>query len=166
MYYPAEDSKLLEKWVKKKVSGRVLDVGTGSGILAFAAAENSDEVIGVDIDNESIEYAKAHNKFKNVKFLISDLFENVFGTFDWIIFNPPYLPPSKYDNGIDTTDNGVISRFLIDAKNYLKPNGGILILVSSLTEINRDFGYKWKKLDEINVGFEKLYVFELKLKMA
>ncbi len=163
MYYPAEDSKLLEKWVKKKVRGRVLDMGTGSGILAFAAA-NADEVIGVDIDPESIEYAKAHNKFENVKFVVSDLFEKVNEKFDWIIFNPPYLPPSKYDNEIDTTDNGVIRRFLSEAKNYLKEGGRILILLSSLNPIFDD-SYEWEKLDELNVGFEKLYVFELKLKI-
>ncbi len=163
MYYPAEDSKLLEKWVRKKVSGRVLDMGTGSGILAFASAENSEEVIAVDIDPEAIEYAKARNTFQNVKFVLSDLFERVEGKFDWIIFNPPYLPPSKYDRGIDTTDNGVIQRFLSEAKNYLKENGKILILLSSLNPVFDD-SYEWIKLDELNVGFEKLYVFELKLK--
>ncbi len=161
MYYPAEDSKLIEKWVGKKVSGRVLDIGTGTGILAFAAANRAEEVIGVDIDPEAVEYANSKNTFNNVKFVTSDLFENVTGKFDWIVFNPPYLPPSKYDNGIDTTDNGVIDRFLREAKNYLKENGKILILISSLSKIQGDYGYKWNKLDELNVGFEKLYVYEL-----
>ncbi len=136
-------------------------MGTGTGFLASIAAENSEEVIGVDIDEESIEYAKKN--FPNVKFFVSDLFSNVEGRFDLIIFNPPYLPPSDYDNGIDTTDNGVIKRFLSQARDYLKPNGKILLLISSLTKIKKDYGYVWKKLDEMNVGFEKLYVYQLRI---
>ena len=152
----------MEKWVKKLASGDVLDIGTGTGILAFAAAEKSKKVIGIDIDKEAIEYAKSKNKFKNVNFKLSDLFSNINGKFDLIIFNPPYLPSSKYDNGIDTTDNGIIEKFLKEAIGFLKKDGKILLCLSSLTNIKFDKKYLWEKLDEKNVGFEKIYVYKLK----
>ena len=153
----------MEKWVNRLAHGDVLDVGTGTGILAFAATKKSNRVLGIDIDEESIRYAKSKNKFKNVEFKKSDLFSNVDGKFDLIIFNPPYLPPSKYDKGIDTTDNGTIEKFLREAKNFLKKDGKILLCFSSLTKIKFDKNYSWKKLDERNVGFEKIYVYKLKV---
>ena len=56
MYHPKEDSFLLEKFVSL-AKGKVLDIGTGAGILAATAAKNSKvkSVIAVDIDRESIE---------------------------------------------------------------------------------------------------------------
>ena len=141
----------------------MLDMGTGTGFIAFAA-RNVREVIGVDIDKESIDHANERNESDNIKFYESDLFSNVSGKFDLITFNPPYLPPSEYDDGIDTTDHGIIERFLYQAKNYLKKNGKILIVFSSLSNFKRDNSYRWEKLDEISVGFEKLFVYELSLK--
>ena len=88
MYEPREDSFLIEKYVKKLVSGNVLDVGTGGGILALAAKVKGCNVLAVDIDKESVEYCKK----KGINSFVSDLFENVSGKFDWIVFNPPYLP--------------------------------------------------------------------------
>ena len=52
IYEPAEDSYLLQKLVRQYAIGRVLDMGTGSGIQALTAIEspNSREVIAVDIN--------------------------------------------------------------------------------------------------------------------
>ena len=91
------------------------------------------------------------------------MFSNINGKFDLIIFNPPYLPSSKYDKGIDTTDHGIIKRFLKEAKNFMKENGEILLCFSSLTKIEFNKNYSWKKLEEKNVGFEKIYVYRLKV---
>ena len=68
----------------------------------------------------------------------SNLFENIKGKFDTIIFNPPYLPQETQPRDI-TTEGGkkgyeVLERFLNDVRNYLKTNGIILIVFSSLTK--------------------------------
>ncbi|MDP3640695.1 MAG: methyltransferase, partial [Nanoarchaeota archaeon] len=105
VYEPAEDSFLLQRWVKEHALGRVLDMGTGSGIQAFAAAASPRvrEVLAVDIDKETIaqlrqKIAKEKIAAKKIKALQSDLFEHIAGKFDTILFNPPYLPQ---DPGIE-----------------------------------------------------------------
>ena len=82
MYEPQEDSFLIEKWVKELAKGKVLEIGCGSGVLMEAALTKTKEVLGVDIDKESLDYCK--KKKLNVK--ESDLFSKVSGKFDFIIF--------------------------------------------------------------------------------
>src|SRR3989344_2491806 len=98
MYTPAEDSYLIEKYVKEFARGKILEIGCGSGILLEAALKKSKDVIGVDIEEESLAYCK--EKGLNVK--NSNLFSNVKGKFDFIIFNPPYLPEDELDSSLST----------------------------------------------------------------
>ena len=85
IYDPAEDSFLLQKYVNKHAKGKVLDVGCGSGIQTFSAAEKEDvgTVLGIDVNPDAIKHCeeqKKENAFKDkIEFLESDLFENVKG---------------------------------------------------------------------------------------
>lgn len=171
VYLPAEDSYLLQKWVEKLARGNVLDMGTGTGIQAFTAAKKADKVIAVDVDPKAIEYCNnAFHTFKNVEFKESELFSNVDGKFDVIIFNPPYLPESKYDKNIDVTGGKLgwetIESFLKEAKNHLKSKGFILMVFSSYTnkdkvlEIAENNKYKPKILQKKHISFEDLYVYQ------
>ena len=56
IYEPREDSFLMEKAVKKYAYGKVLDMGTGSGIQAIAAAKNKNvkSITAVDINKEAV----------------------------------------------------------------------------------------------------------------
>ncbi|MFH0978815.1 MAG: methyltransferase [Candidatus Woesearchaeota archaeon] len=95
-YEPQEDSFLLQKYVKKFAKGVVLDMGTGSGIQANAAASRAKKVIAVDKDKEVIKQLNKSNTNKKITYHESDLFSCFkkvhCGRFDTIIFNPPYLP--------------------------------------------------------------------------
>ena len=144
IYEPREDSFLLQQYVKKYVRGKVLDMGTGSGIQALTAKEQTSDVLAVDINPEAVAYVKR----QSINTIISDLFANVKGTFDVIIFNPPYLPETEEEDSESrqittggTYGHEVLERFLKEAKNFLAKEGQILIVVSSLTgDIQRLLG--------------------------
>lgn len=168
IYEPAEDSFLLQKYVKKYANGKVLDMGTGSGIQAITALEKTKDILAVDIDPESVKLLKE----KGLKSEVSDLFSNVKGKFDLIIFNPPYLPRDEREpeDSASTTTGGkkgyeIIERFLQHAKKFLKEEGKILLVCSSLTgdveKLFKKYGYKFKKLEEKKEFFEKLFVYLL-----
>jgi len=145
VYEPAEDSFLLAKHAAG-LRGRILDMGTGSGLsaLANALANPNNEVIGVDTNSEAIRCATENaksNKIKNARFLVSDFFNAVEGKFDGIIFNPPYLP-TEYNERVDgklnlAFDGGkdgrkVLERFLAVFDKHLNPGGTLLLLQSSV----------------------------------
>lgn len=166
IYEPREDSDLLKKWVKKLVKGKVLDMGTGSGIQAITSLENTKDVLAVDVNLECVGYVQK----KGITTRQSNLFSNVPESFDWIIFNPPYLPEDieePEDSKLATTGgeegNELLLEFLKQAKDHLNTNGKILLLISSLTgEAEELFqGYKYTLLEEEKLFFEELYVYEL-----
>ena len=82
-----------------------LDVGTGSGCIACMVAKHTDcQIIGLDISsdalNTALDNASRLNLFNKAIFRKSDVFSNVKPgeTFDIIISNPPYIPPSEKKN--------------------------------------------------------------------
>ena len=176
IYEPAEDSYLLQRAVKERAWGRVLDMGTGSGIEALGAITRPAvrEVVAVDINPDAVARLQekvCEKKLRKIKVLRSDLFEQVEGSFNTIIFNPPYLPQDK---GIeDTTLYGgkkgweLVGRFLKDVARYLFPDGEVLLLFSSLTKKDKIEALiarqllLWKELAREKVAFEELYVYSL-----
>ncbi|MEK6834834.1 MAG: HemK2/MTQ2 family protein methyltransferase [Nanoarchaeota archaeon] len=168
IYEPDEDSFLLAKYVEKYAHSKVLDVGTGSGIQAETALKFTKDVLAVDIDKEAVNFVKK----KGIKTKISNLFKNVKGKFDLIIFNPPYLPDEKLEDKkskIITTGGKhgyeILERFFSQVNNYLNKNGKILIVFSSLTNRNKIDNIikknklKFKLLEEKKVFFESLYCY-------
>ena len=99
-------NKNLEKILK--IHPKILDIGVGSGIIGITAAlEIKDSyVLGVDISEKALETAKKNKellKVSNIKFLKSNLFENIeFKQFDMIVSNPPYI--SLNEAGIMSDD--------------------------------------------------------------
>ncbi len=147
-------------------------MGTGSGIQAVTAAMKPvvSHVLAADINPLAIEAARARARDAGVlgkmEFVVSNLFDNVKGFFNWIVFNPPYLPSE--DDLLDRTWDGgqsgaeIIERFLKDARGHLNPNGSILLVFSSETGITPEgHGYKWEVLEEAPLFFETLYCVRL-----
>lgn len=165
MYGPREDSFLLQKHIKDYARGRILEIGTGSGILALEAAKYSKDVTACDINPEAI---KKLRKSKKIKFIVSDLFSDIEGKFDLIIFNPPYLPSVEIEDiEIDGGKNGteIIGMFLKQAKDHLNKGGKILLLCSSLNKniekLFKKYNYKSKLIGQESFFFERLFVYEL-----
>lgn len=178
IYEPREDSFLIQKYIKKYAKGIVLDIGTGSGILAEESAKSKKvvKVFGVDINEEAIKYCIRNQKSKKIIFAMSDLFSlfkidrRYMGIkFDTIIFNPPYLPnePDVKDAALDGGKKGyeLICKFLHESKKFLKPKGKILIIFSSLTGKEKldnfliDNYWKFKELEKKHIFFEDLFVY-------
>lgn len=175
IYTPKEDSfflaKQLEKLLKIKDKNiKILDMGTGSGILAETALKsgiNKKNILAVDINPQVVKKLTA----RGIKSIHSDLFSEVKGKFDLVVFNPPYLPENKYDKEKDTCGgkegDETILRFLRQVRSHLKEKGKILLLLSSLTprkNIEKELqeqNLKKKKLAEKKLFFETLEVWLL-----
>ncbi len=127
----------------------VLDMCTGSGCLAILAALSFENALvdGVDINDQAIELAYKNHKLygldERVQFIQSDLFDQVpVQSYDLIICNPPYVCsdsmnalPDEYlaepDIALDGGEDGMdfIRPFLMQAKEFLKPEGMIVLEV-------------------------------------
>lgn len=192
VYQPQEDSTILERHVRQYAKGKVLDIGTGSGIQAIAAAQskNVKSVLATDVQKGVIDYCKKCIQNKRIKFLHSDLFKNIKGkfdtienvkrfrksqkpkVFDTIVFNPPYLPQELKlkDLTIEAGKKGyeVIERFLNDVNNFLKPNGIVLIVFSSLTKKEKVEKFiknnllDFEEVEKAHIFFEDIYVYLLR----
>ena len=184
MYSPEEDSYLLAENVKnyifslkniKKDNFRVLDMCSGTGIQAKTCINlgiKRENILCADIDKEAIKYLK-EQKLKAIRSnLFSDI--NKKNKFNLIIFNAPYLPEDRYDNkkdNIQTTAGKkgyeLIIKFLKQASQYLKEEGRILLLFSSLSKPKiiikeaKRLNYNSKKISEKNIFFEKILIYTL-----
>ena len=106
---PRDETELLVKKAVEVIEQNdfkdALDVGTGSGCIACMIAKLTDcQVIGLDISSDALrtalDNASRLNLFNKAIFRKSDVFSNVKTgeTFDIIVSNPPYIPPSEKAN--------------------------------------------------------------------
>lgn len=175
IYEPKEDSFLLEKQVKLYSKNKnVLDVGSGSGIQAIAAKRaGAKSLLASDISQESVNYVNS----LGIKCIRSNLFSNIKGKFNLIIFNPPYLPQDKREDKASAriTSGGkrgdeIILKFLKQAKSHLNKSGVILLVISSITPLNRinklldNLSFEYKILSSERYFMEELFVWEIKSK--
>ncbi len=180
MYQPNEDSYLILKHIRRYAKGIVLDMGTGTGLLALEAARLKKvvRVYALDIDPQAISDCRSMISHKKIVFLRSNLFQVFRGDkryeglkFDTMIFNPPYLPddPNLPDKALDGGKKGheLICRFLNQAGRYLKPKTKILLVFSSLTSkltlenYFRKKGFSFRQIDHQHISFEDIYLYLL-----
>lgn len=97
-------SRVLEL-IESKKSKVIMDIGVGSGAICVSLAKLSavEKVYGIDVSKEALEVAQHNAQAMAVEsviaFVKSDLFsnvsENIKGTLDILISNPPYIPPEE-----------------------------------------------------------------------
>jgi len=170
VYEPQEDTYFLLDCLEKEANGgkikKALEIGTGSGIISILLADRIEKVTAVDINPEAVKYAKAaarKDKVKNVRFIESDLFENVKGKFDLIFFNPPYLP-GKGEKCLCGGKRGqkVTERFLAEAAGHLNKGGKAIVLLSSFNDVEKlTKKYGLEKIAEKKLWFESLYCMKM-----
>lgn len=158
VYVPAEDSYLLADNLEIKKGMSVLEIGTGSGIVAMYASRLTDDITVTDINFDACELARENfeaNGIENIEILFGNLFEPLENRkFDVILFNTPYLPTEEGEVLDDTINyafdgglNGrkVIDLFLNEVGNHLN-DGGIVQMIQSSLSGNEE---TLDKLDEL-----------------
>lgn len=143
---------------------RVLDMGTGSGVNGLLAASRGASVLAVDINPEAVSAAR-RNAGRNgladrVEVRLSDVFSAVDGTYDLIVFDPPFrwFAPRDLLEMASTDENyGAMTRFFHEARRHLTAVGRMLIFFGT----SGDLGYLRRLIDE--AGFSSAVVAELHL---
>ncbi|MGD6807789.1 MAG: HemK2/MTQ2 family protein methyltransferase [Candidatus Bathyarchaeia archaeon] len=175
VYEPAEDSFLFAENLHVKAGEVVLDLGTGSGILAATAALTALNVLAVDINPYAIRCAKENARLNGVRakidFMQSDLFSALKDgvKFDLVLFNAPYLPSEageemswigrSWAGGAD--GRLVVDRFISEVSAYLAPHGRVLLMQSTLTGVEETIcAFKRQGIAASVVAEQKLPFFE------
>lgn len=139
-----ETEQLCELLLKELTPTRLLDVGTGSGIIALslAAAWPEAQVEAVDVSDDALalarENAARHGLAERVAFSKGDLLEGVAGEFQLVVANLPYIAAAEiaglarevqHDPMIALTDGAdgfsLLQRLIASAPKYLR---GLLAL--------------------------------------
>lgn len=97
------DSIMLGSWIKSDKAPTILDIGTGSGLLAIMLAQKAPQaktIIGVDINQEAIKQANINGRLcpwaERLHFIHSDIAHyQPTEKFDLIVANPPYFAPAQ-----------------------------------------------------------------------
>lgn len=150
VYDPAEDTFLLLNEITIDSNERILELGTGCGLIALDCARRGAQVLCTDINPFAVQLTR-HNIERNhhlLKGQIQVRQGNLFSIikknerFDIVIFNPPYLPTTPAETSGEwfdiATDGGrdglrVTKQFLHDLPKHLTPHGQAYFIVSSLS---------------------------------
>lgn len=155
----------------KKNNLKILDLCTGSGIIAITLKKELDQfsidVVASDISEEAIKVAKENAQFHDttIKFIQSDIFDNIDDKFDIIVSNPPYIDRKDEDTMQDNVlkydphlalfaeEEGMyFYRNIVEkASSYLNDNGVIFF------EIGYDQKDKIIKLADMNGYSAEVY---------
>src|SRR4051812_29290456 len=121
----------------------VLDLCTGSGVLAVAAAlRGAREVTAVDVSRRAVLTARLNGRLNGVRVrgCRGDLFEPIGrARFDAIVSNPPYVPGCEppesglaraWEAGSD--GRAILDRICAEAPDHLRPGGFVLLVHSEM----------------------------------
>ena len=126
-----------------KVTDRVLDMGTGSGVAAILAAKRSKRVVAVDVNPRAVKAAAANARRNGVADRVtvrkSDVFDAVEGRFDLIVFDPPYRwfkARDLLELGTADENYDALTRFMSELGEHLRPGGRVLLQFGTSGDID------------------------------
>ncbi|MBW1974430.1 MAG: peptide chain release factor N(5)-glutamine methyltransferase [Deltaproteobacteria bacterium] len=150
------------KYLKERRFRRVVDIGTGAGVIAVALAHEIDgiSVLATDISSSAINVARRnavkHGVADRIRFIVMNLFESLLPDvkFDVIVSNPPYVSSEEYRKldreiknfepsiallgGADGLD--VVRRLIVQGMSHLTTGGFLFIEIGyGQAEAVRDF---------------------------
>ncbi len=170
------DSRLMAKTIAKAKTnlGKTLDLGTGTGIQAIFASPKASMVVACDISSYALTNAlfnfEMHDLAKKISLVKSDLFSNVIGRFDTIIFNPPFFgqrPHTLLEKAITSTNHSVLIRFFENVSKHLTKTGQIFLVYSEagdaklLNRLIHEKRFKSEILIEVLADHTKYFVYRI-----
>jgi len=167
-YAPAEDTYFLEDNLVNEKGKNALDIGTGSGYLTQTLSKNFSQVIGTDIDFDSL--INQNKKIKNR--ICCDAADALNCKFDLIVCNMPYLQSDEIsDRRVDGGKEGVEVplKIIKSAVKCLNDSGKMLFVTSSLANYEKlidesqKLGLDLKIVAKKKLFFEELIIVEAKL---
>ena len=136
------DGVLLGAWAGIESCNRILDIGTGTGLIAMMLAQRSKAVIdAIDIDAEACLQAQENaesspfaERIKIRQSALSDFAQTDTGLYDLIVSNPPYFVdslkcPDQKRNTARHTDTLTLEDLLQDSRKLLAPLGRIALIL-------------------------------------
>ncbi|MCL5069178.1 MAG: hypothetical protein M1368_12630 [Thaumarchaeota archaeon] len=144
-----------------------LEIGIGGGGNIRRVLQKFGLVVGTDLSRESIEDSNR----VNAELILADR-ATCFraGSFDAIVFNPPYVPSDAVvDKAVDGGPDGmqIPLSFLSSALQAIKPEGTILMLISSLGAVDKLEAFcklanlKLTRVAEKRLFYESLIVYAI-----
>ena len=150
--------RLLDLAKERKVTSaedvklNIVDVGTGSGVIAICAAIYlpSARVVAIDSSQAALEVAKVnaerHNVLDRIEFKHGNLLEGVNEQFDFVVSNPPYVSDAEYaelDKQVRDYEpkealvggpkgTELIEKLIVQSESVLASNGWLLMEISPM----------------------------------
>ena len=160
---------------------RVLDLCTGSGCIGVSVKLlcPQAQVVLSDVSEGALAVAgeNARSLGAPVELVQGDLFENVQGTFDYILSNPPYIPSKVIDGlmpevrdheprlALDGTEDGLhfYRRIVREATKRLRPGGRLLFEIGqeqgeALLSLLQEAGYEETAIRQDLAGLDRIAV--------
>lgn len=161
-----------EPWIDAARVRSVLDLGTGSGCIAIAAAHALPRahIDAADLSPAALTIARdnirRHRLQRRVRAVLSDVYGGLAGRrYDVIVSNPPYVSSAEYRSlpaeyraepvlGLKAAAGGlaIVARILSGARAHLRPGG---ILVVEVGDTERAVRRRWPRLPFIWLEFER-----------
>ena len=183
---PRQDTECLvelavEQMRRRPEPCRVLDLCTGSGCIGVSVKLlcPQAQVVLSDVSEGALAVAgeNARRLGAPVELVQGDLFENVQGTFDYILSNPPYIPSKVIDGlmpevrdheprlALDGTEDGLhfYRRIVREATKRLRPGGRLLFEIGqeqgeALLLLLQEAGYEETAIRQDLAGLDRIAV--------
>lgn len=163
VYEPSDDSYLLLNI--KEIRGKLLEIGCGTGIVGLRYAASGVEVVMTDESKEAVRCARNNclENGLNAKVIQADMFSGLKGKYDYVIFNPPYLPSDPPEDPSWTggkVGNEKIIRFLEGFPDF---GNSAFYIESSFAPIPSHFfmGLKFTLIGKMEYEFEELRLIKV-----
>ncbi|MGI0139703.1 MAG: HemK2/MTQ2 family protein methyltransferase [Thermoplasmata archaeon] len=145
VYPPREDTWLLEAFARSAGALRLLEIGTGNGLLALTAARSGARVVATDLNPAALTELRATSLREGlgIECVRTDLAAGL-GRFDRILANPPYLPTPSNERDADPGDRLALdggpdgcrwtARLFAAWPEHLAPDGEAFIVTSTVQD--------------------------------